>query len=382
MGRRDWGSGSVERRGKGRWRLSFEVGRDPDTGKRHRRRWAFRGTKREAIQALLKAMSEHENGGVNPAEITTEEWLVQWLDERVSDRMIGSAVAYNYRAIIKNHLAPEFDRVRLQDLRAAHIRDLKSKLSQSLQPGTVKKILGLLDQALQSAVRQELLASNPASAVPKPSPKRREKQERALNDGEILELRRVMEGTPYDIVVRFALATGARQAEVLGATWETIDLERGTFQVAQTLKIEERTFRMGAPKTKRGNRTIELSPATVQFLLDHREQQNAARLELGEEWGDLDLVFPNGRGRYWHRVVFYRGYRRLVDGSKIKRPREVKFHTLRHTAASQWIAARVDMLTVSLRLGHESAAFTLDNYGHELIGQQGPAARTLDHLIG
>ena len=80
MGRRDWGSGSVERRGKGRWRLSYELGRDPDTGKRHRRRWAFRGTKREAIQALLKAMSEHENGGVNPDAITTVEWLTQWLD--------------------------------------------------------------------------------------------------------------------------------------------------------------------------------------------------------------------------------------------------------------------------------------------------------------
>ena len=60
----------------------------------------------------------------------------------------------------------------------------------------------------------------------------------------------------------------------------------------------------------------------------------------------------------------------------------MNFHTLRHTAASQWILAGVDLLTVSRRLGHSQASFTMDVYGHMLPGQQHQAAEALDHLIG
>ena len=381
MGRRDWGSGSVERRGKGRWRLSFEVGRDPDTGTRRRRRWAFKGTKREAIQALLTAMSEYENGGVNPDEITTEEWLAQWLEERVRDGAIGPEVAYNYENILKRHLNPEFGDVRLQDLRVNHVRNLKTKLSKSLKPGTTKKILSVLKQALTAAVEAELLDGNPALSVRSPSPDREANESRALEKKEIKKLVKAAKGTPYAMVIRFALATGVRQAELLGATWNAIDLERGTFQVMQTLKIVDGKFELVRPKTPRSRRTIELSAVTVKSLRKHHKKQNAARLALGEAWEDHDLVFPDRGGRYWHRVVFYRGYRQLVNGSGIARPREVKFHTLRHTAASQWLKARVDPLIVQRRLGHASAAFTLDVYGHELTGQQSPAAEALDDLI-
>ena len=96
--------------------------------------------------------------------------MTQWLDERVSDRAIGPPVAHNYRWIIENHLVPAIGGVRLQDLRDANIRKLKSDLLQSRRPGTVKKILGLLRQALNAAVTQELLTrSNPALAVSMPA---------------------------------------------------------------------------------------------------------------------------------------------------------------------------------------------------------------------
>ena len=382
MTRRDWGEGSIEKRSKRSYRVAVELPPDPTTGKRRRRRFSVRGTKRDAQKQLQKAMSMRDHGGVDPNGVTTAEWLKQWLAERVSDRAISPAVAYNYGKIIEHHLVPAIGSVRLQDLRDANIRSLKSELLRSRKPGTVRKILGLLRQALNSAVTQELLARNPALTVPMPSPKHGKKDRRALNGGEIAELLRVAKSTPYDMVIRFALATGARQAEVLGATWRAIDLERGTFHVTHTLQVVEREFRMVPPKTEHSHRTIELSPTTVQLLLEHRAAQNATQLELGEEWEDHDLVFPAERGRYWHRGTFYQGYRELVDASGIEKPREVNFHTLRHTAASQWIAKGVDLLTVSRRLGHASASFTLDVYAHMLPGQQGPAAEALDHLIG
>ena len=323
-----------------------------------------------------------DHGGVDPNAITTTEWLKQWLAERVSDRAIGRPAAYNDAKIIENHLAPEIGGVRLQELRDANIRKLKSELLQSRRPGTVRKILGLLRQALNSAVTRKLIASNPASDVPMPSSKHGKKERRALSESEIVELLRVAKNTPYDMVIGFALATGARQAEVLGARWRAIDLERGAFHVTHTLQVIEREFRMVPPKTERSLRTIQLSDTTVQLLRRHLDDQSAARLELGDAWEHHDLVFPAERGRYWHRSAFYRGYRELVDASGIARPREVNVHTLRHTAASQWIRAGVDLLTVSRRLGHASPSFTLGVYAHMLTGQQGPAAEALDHLIG
>ena len=382
MTRRNWGEGSIEKRSKRSWRVTVELPPDPTTGKRRRRRVSVRGTKRDAQKQLQKAMSMRDHGGVDPNAITTTEWLRQWLAERVSGHEIGPASAYNYGKIIEHHLVPAIGGVRLQDLRDANIRKLKSELLQSRRPGTVRKILGLLRQALNSAVTQELLARNPASNVPLPSPKHGKKERRALNQKEIEELLRVARNTPYDMVIGFAIATGARQAEVLGATWRAIDLERGTFHVTHTLQVMAREFRMVPPKTDRSRRTIELSPTLVQLLREHRAAQNATQLELGEEWEDHDLVFPAERGRYWHRAVFYSGYRELVDASGIEKPREVNFHALRHTAASQWFKADVDPLTVSRRLGHTSTSFTMDVYGHMLPGQQGPAARALDHLIG
>ena len=180
---------------------------------------------------------------MSPNGITTAGWFTQWLEERVGDGKFGSAVEYNYRSIIRNHLTPAFGSVHLQDLRVADIRDLKTRLPQSLQPGTTRKILGLIHHALQSAVEQELLATNPASA-------------------ESAALLRVANDTPYDMPIRFALATGARQAEVLGATWGAIDVERGTLHVIKTLKSEKREFRM-APRRRNARAARSNSPVRL-----------------------------------------------------------------------------------------------------------------------
>ena len=249
-------------------------------------------------------------------------------------------------------------------------------------PATVKKIIGLLRQALDAAVAEQLLVRNPASVVPNPSLAATTRERRALDESEIARLLRVAENTDYDVVVRFALVTGARQAELLGATWDAIDLERGSFVVRQTLQHVAGEFRMLPPKTRRSRRTIELSVATVALLRRHRAEQHAARLQLGPAWEDHELVFPGTHGRYQHRRAVYGGFRRLLNASGIGDPGTVNFHSLRHTAASQWIKAGVDLLTVSRRLGHGSASFTMDVYGHLLSGQQRTAAEALDHLLG
>ena len=219
-------------------------------------------------------------------------------------------------------------------------------------------------------------------AVSSPALDRGGSERRALDESEITELLQAAAGTRHEMVIRCALATGMRQGELLGAEWTKISLERGEWEVAHSLQRVNGEFRLANPKTPRSHRTIELSDTGVEVLEKHRANQNAERRRMGPAWKDHGLVFPDERGGYWDRMAFYKGYRRLVDRSPIENPWEIKFHSLRHTAASQWIKAGVDLLTVSRRLGHAKASFTLDVYGHLLTGQQDAAAKALDHLIG
>ena len=95
MSRRDWGSGSLEQRSPGRWRVTVPLSRHPVTGKRRRRRFTVRGTKRDAQAALIKALHERDHGGVDPNEVTTGEWLARWIDQHAGDGALGRETAYN-----------------------------------------------------------------------------------------------------------------------------------------------------------------------------------------------------------------------------------------------------------------------------------------------
>ena len=244
MSRRDWGSGSIDERSPGRWRVTVPLPSDPLTGKRRRRRFTVKGTISDARQALNEAIHERDHGGVDPNRITTGEWLMVWLDGRVRDGDLGLRAALGYRSILQNHLIPAIGHVLLQDLRPDHVRRMKDLLSESLAPATVRKTLVVLGTALKSAVALELLAKNPASAVRKPSSSQQEGERRALDKDEIKELLRVAAGTVLDMPIRFALATGARQSELLGAMWGAIDLEERTFRVMQALHYVDREFRL------------------------------------------------------------------------------------------------------------------------------------------
>ena len=102
---------------------------------------------------------------------------------------------------------------------------------------------------------------------------------------------------------------------------------------------------------------------------------------LGPVWQETGPVFPSTIGTPWLSRVLYRGYRALLERSGIGDVGTVNWHTLRHTAATQWLRHGVDVFSVSRRLGHSSASFTMDVYAHLLKGQQRQAAEALDYLL-
>ena len=295
-----------------------------------------------------------------PPALTVGEWLTSWLAQHYEGGHIVEATYQRHELIIAKHLVPRLGSLPLDALSANDIATMRNEWlsgsgSTSRRPmarGTVQKQLKVLRQALTAAVAHGKLVVNPACEVAV-SAHRAPAEQRALDEDEITALLRAAAGTPYEVPIRVALATGIRQAELLGLEWRDVDM------VSRIILIR-------GTKSARSYRVIEISDGTVALLRSHREAQEARagwRLEAGR---NEDLLFPSPDGGPWARGPFYREYRRVVESSGIRSPQTVKWHTLRHTAASQWLRRGADIFTVSRRLGHASASFTMDVYAHML----------------
>jgi integrase len=397
MTRENYGNGSIVERGPDRWMISIALPPDPLTGTRRRSRFTYNGKKRDAQRALREALTKRDTGGtVIAGKETVADRLTSWLSNHTADGALGLRTQERYEGIIRQHLIPELGAVRLQQLTADHISAAKTKwlsgkestAKRPLSGASVNKIMVVLHEALADAVNTRAIAYNPIDAVKSPSAQSATER-RALSADEIVILLKAAGTGRFATPIRFALATGVRQGELLGASWDAFDAEAGTFTVSRSLIYVKGQTSMTTGKTANARRVIELSEGTVAMLRAHRTAQLEHRLKCGALWKENGLIFPSSIGTPWLARLFYRGYRAIVDRAAdvelarpaLAYPATVTFHSLRHTAASQWIKHGVDIYTVSRRLGHAKPGFTMLVYGHLLPGQQRVAASALDHLL-
>lgn len=118
---RDQGQGHISQRGKQSWRLKFDLGRDPVSGKRLSRYVTFKGTKREA-QAELNRLLNRRNEGtyIDPTKMTVGEYLEHWLNVDI-DRRVAAKTATRHRQIVRNNIIPRLGNVPMRKLTAVHI---------------------------------------------------------------------------------------------------------------------------------------------------------------------------------------------------------------------------------------------------------------------
>ena len=356
------GAGGIRQRPDGRWEARYTAGYDLRTGKQ-KRGSVYGKTKRECQTKLNKVLAELDSGTFfEPAKVTVGEWLDIWLNEY--NAHVKERTLILYRGQVEHRIKPNIGRMKLKSLNATHIQSLYNELlrgtpdTPALSAKSIKNIHGILHKALAQAVELGYIRFNPSDACKLPRVER--KEVKPLDQEQARLFLRAIQGHPLETVFLVDLFTGLRQGEILGLQWHDIDFDSGTIHVQQQLQLIKGEYKMTSLKNNK-TRRITPAPAVMQALRKQRVKQQQWRLKAGELWVGSEFVFTNEIGEHLRRQTVYAAYKRVVRSIGIP---DARFHDLRHTYAVNSLSAGDDVKTVQENLGHHTAAFTLDVYGH------------------
>ena len=376
------GGGTIRQRPDDRWEARFTVGRDPGTGKQIQRS-LYGSTQKEVRQKLAQVVAEVDNGTYTaPSKMTVGQWLDIWVAEYLGD--VKPKTVESYQCQIKNHIKPAMGATKLEALDTHTIQKFYNRLSSKedgnpgLSPKSVKIVHGVLHKALQQAVEIGYLRINPADAC---KLSRSEKTEiKPLDNEAMASFIKAIQGHRFETVYLTMLFTGMRRGEVCGLTWDCVDLERGTILINKQLQNvtgQPGEYRLVSTKNSKG-RSITAAASVVQLLRKHRAQQLRDRLKAGSLWEDHGFVFCNEVGGHLSPPTIYHNYKRIV--ASIGLP-DARLHDLRHSYAVAALRAGDDIKTVQGNLGHHTASFTLDVYGHVTEEMKQDSADRMERFI-
>jgi integrase len=420
--RRGKGEGSIRQRIDGRWEARIDCGWV--NGKRVRKS-IFGRTRRDVANKLPKALQQAQQGTPFADERqTVERYLTRWL-EHMQTR-IRSRTWAGYEATIRLHLVPQLGKTPLAKLTPGHVDAAFQQLQQNgTSANRIKYARTVLRAALNRARKWQLVSQNVAALVD--PPRHRGKEIQPLTPEQARTLIDSVRDHRLGAIVSVATALGLRQGEALGVRWLDVDFDAGTLRVRQALErsggdsaarrplaLERREIRKRIadtpkrsverralweqlranrakwrklrseikfvePKSARSRRTIVMPAVVVSALRSHRKRQLEERLAIGKAWQDSGLVFVSPIGTPLDPRNVTRAFQAMLAAAP-NVPR-VRFHDLRHTAATLLLAQGVDPRTIMETLGHSQISLTMNTYSHVLPALQAAAAAKLDAIL-
>jgi integrase len=415
--------GQILSQGERKWLVRWYIGVGADGKKRYKSE-VVHGAKK-AAQARLNAVLHSRGVGeyVEPSKVTVNAYLDRWLRTGATG---SPRTREGYRWYLQKYVRPVIGDMRLDKLDVPDVQEIVSRMvADEYASRTVHIAVAVLSRACRQAIKWKLLPRNPVAGVA--LPKKTQSKTRALSAEEvgklrvaIIELRdesltkaaALVEDSPYlaaraegeaarwsraAVLLDVLLWTGLRPGEALGLRWSDVDLDAGRLTVRRALTWvpdAEALTRNGNPKprakfadpkTEKSRRTLPLGSTLVRALAAHKAAQAERAMKLGDSYertpeGKLELVFANEIGRPLdERNVAQRDLVPALKRAKIEG--RVRLYDLRHTSASLLLAAGESVKVVSERLGHASAAMTLNVYAHVLPGAQEEATARIENVI-
>ena len=379
--------GHFKKRGAS-WYFWVELEPGPDGKRRQKSRGGFK-TRKEAERAFAALRDEIRLGSyVEPSKLTLNRFLEEeWLPAiRASVR--PSTLRF-YAQNVASYIKPTIGRTLLPNVTAAKLNAFYATLlangrtggrgrsGGSLSPKTVRHVHTLLHKALNDAVRWGHLARNPASLAE--APRARTPEMHVWTAEQLRAFLREVECERLYAAWLLLITTGMRRGEVLGLSWENVDLRGSRLSVVRSLTVVDyQHVEMLEPKTAKGRRSVALDPVTVDALKAHRKQQLEERVFAGSTWQDNGLVFARSNGAAIHPEYVSRRFTQL--SARAEQPR-IRLHDLRHSYATAALSSGISPKVVSERLGHSSVSITLDVYSHVLPSIDEEAANVVASFI-
>lgn len=373
MGRRGNFEGSIyKRESDGRWAGVITV----DGGKR---KYFYGKTRKEVAEKMKVGLRDQQQGAlVTSPDQPFGQFLSRWLEDSVKPS-VKIKTFENYSRQVRVHIGPSLGNVRLSKLSAQHLqRFYRQMLDLGLASGSVERQHSIIHRALSQALSWNLVARNVADLAdpPRPNPK----EMLPLSSEQAAQFLKAARSDRFFALYCLAISTGMRQAELLGLTWPDVEFGSATLHVHQQLIYSPGLgFSFSEPKTAKSRRAIDIPAFAVEALREHRKRQLEDRLKTGSLWEDHDLVFANEVGRFVERGnLVRRSFLPLLEKAGLPR---IRFHDLRHTAATILLKQGTHPKVVQERLGHSSISVTMDVYSHVLPSMQREAADGLDTLF-
>ena len=359
------------RRRDGVWTGSVTVGYD-DCGKR-KRRTVYGATKGDVLEKLTRLRADALEGILgDPQRLTVATYLHRWLDDAVRPS-VRVSVHRRYAEIVRLRIVPRIGGIALSRLTPMHVQSLLTSLeNEGVSSRGRQMAYDRLRRALNQAVQWGLVPRNVCDAVTRPRAQR--PTMRVLTPEQVSVLLAAAREDRFHALYVLAVTTGLRQGELLGLQWADIDLDRAVLRVCHALHEVAGHLWLDEPKTARGRRTVDLPACAVRALREHRNRMLAEREDLQE------LVFCDTQGGPVRKSnLVRRSFLPLLRQASLPR---IRFHDLRHTAATLLLLEGVHPKVVQERLGHSQISITLDTYSHVLPSMGRDAAKKLDALLG
>jgi len=379
--------GHLKERSPGHWAIILDIKKD---GARKRKWHSFKGTKREAQVECARLVAAMDEGAyVEKNKLTVRQFLNDRLAAWEAAKRITPKSVERYKELIDGQIAPHLGEKLLQSLKPIDIETWHNTLVASGRKdgkgGVCARTIGhahrLLTRVLKEAQRFDLVVKN-AAVGSESLPKVHATEVQIVSENQLPVLLERLKGNKVEPIVLLALFCGLRRGEILALRWGNIDLHWKVLHIRQSLE-ETRSggVRFKEPKSKAGRRDVTIPDIVIDVLRRHRIAQLEQRAKLGAgRLSDDDLLFQALSGRPIGPKHFSANVWPAV-ARKIGMP-EITFHSLRHTHASQLIAAGLDVVTVSKRLGHSSPTITLSTYAHMFSNDDARAAKAINEAIG
>lgn len=361
--------GSISQYREGRWVARITL---PDGT----RRAAYAKTREEAADKLTDLLHRRAMGILEPASrVTFGDFAARWLEANRSTVRLTTWATYE--RYLRIHVVPRIGRIPVKLLTPLDLQRLYADLlADGLKPMSVKHVHAILHRLLRQAVRWDVALRNVADLVDPPRAARTEMM--TLSRDEVLQLLAAAAPDRLEAVYVLAATTGMRRGEILALRWKDVDLARGRLAVVGTLQ-REGGLQVADVKTARSRRPVMLPRVAVEALRRRQLLQVEERRAAGEQWKEGDFVFSTSvGGPIEPGNLLRRSFEPLLRRAGLPR---IRFHDLRHTAATLMLSDGIHPKVASEVLGHSTVAITLDLYSHVTETVAAQAALRMDRLL-